>query len=116
MKEIKAYVNRTRVNSLVKRLQAEGAPGITVVEVHPVGHGFEPAAFELDSTHRDVLRLRAHRIVKLEVVCCASEVNTLLQIIKTEARTGSKGDGMIFVSDIAAAIRIRDGLVGRAAL
>ena len=37
MKEIKAYVQREQVNKAVEALQAAGAPGITIIEIHPVG-------------------------------------------------------------------------------
>lgn len=46
MKEIKAYIRRSRVNAVVNKLQDAGAPGITIVEVHPVGYGYEPNYFE----------------------------------------------------------------------
>ena len=49
MKEIKAYVRRSEVNKIVAELQKADAPGITIVEVHPVGYGYEPNYFELDS-------------------------------------------------------------------
>ena len=43
MKELKAYINR----EAVRRLQAAGAPGISMVEIHPVGYGYEPNYFEI---------------------------------------------------------------------
>lgn len=46
MKEIKAYIRRSNVNQVVERLQESGAPGITIVEIHPVGYGYEPNYFE----------------------------------------------------------------------
>jgi len=48
MKEIKAYVRRSLINALVDRLTEAGAPGITIVEIHPVGYGYEPKYFEWD--------------------------------------------------------------------
>lgn len=47
MKE--AYIRRERVNRVVKVLEEAGAPGITIVEVHPVGYGYEPNYFESES-------------------------------------------------------------------
>ncbi len=41
MKEIKAYVQRDAVNSVVDELPKAGAPGITIVETHVVGYGYE---------------------------------------------------------------------------
>lgn len=47
MKEIKAYICRSRVNGVVENLQRAGAPGIGLVEIHPVGYGYEPNYFKL---------------------------------------------------------------------
>lgn len=46
MKEIKAYVRRRCLNKLVSALEEAGAPGITMVDIHPVGYGYEPNCFE----------------------------------------------------------------------
>ncbi len=53
MREIKAYIRRDRVNQTVEKLEEAGAPGITIVDVHPVGYGYEPNYFE--AHHVDVL-------------------------------------------------------------
>ena len=54
MKEIRAYVRTCRVKAAVNALQQAGAPGITVVEVHPVGYAYESNYFEPDLT--DVMK------------------------------------------------------------
>jgi nitrogen regulatory protein PII len=41
MKEIKAYIRTSHLEQTVATLKDKGAPGITVVTVHPVGYGFE---------------------------------------------------------------------------
>ena len=115
MKEIKAYVQRSRVNQVVDKLEQAGAPGITIVEIHPVGYGFEPNYFE-PQFEDAIKRYRHLAIVKIEVVCAARKVNRLARIIADECRTGEPGDGMIFISDVSAAIRIRDGATGERAL
>lgn len=112
MKEIKAYIRRSRVNATVSALNEAGAPGITVVEVHPVGYGYEPNYFE-PRFEQDVLkRYRYLEIVKLEVVCRERDLNKFLDVIEKECHTGGRGDGWIFVSKVTDAIRIRDGRRG----
>jgi hypothetical protein len=49
MKEIKAYIQRHLVNKVVEGLEQAGAPGITIVEIHPVGYGYEPNYFGFQS-------------------------------------------------------------------
>jgi nitrogen regulatory protein PII len=115
MKEIKAYIQRDCVNRAVGELQKVGAPGITIVEVHPVGYGYEPNYFEI--RFEDSLKRYSYlRIVKVEIVCCDHQVESLVQAIRKVCCTGEKGDGMIFVSDVSKAMRIRDSACDEKAL
>lgn len=108
MKEIKAYIQRDCVNRTVDELQRAGAPGITIVEIHPVGYGYEPNYFS--TRFEDAfMRYNYLRIVRLEVVCADREAERLVQVIRKACCTGEKGDGMIFVSGVSKAVRIRDG-------
>lgn len=115
MKEIKAYIQRCSVNEAVNELEAAGAPGITVVEVHPVGYGYKPNYFE---THfEDALKRYSYmQIVKVEVVCADRDVDRLVGVLERVCRTGSQGDGWIFLTDVDKGVRIRDGASGEAPL
>ena len=55
-------------------------------------------------------------IVKVEIVCAERDVERLTAAIREENTNGSPGDGWIFVSDVVAALRIRDGKEGEEAL
>lgn len=111
MKEIKAYVRRSRVNQVVEALRQAGVPGITVVEVHPVGYGYEPKYFTPPFGQR-LTPVEPLEIVKLEVVCADQDVEQFLHALAEAGRTGDKGDGLIVVTDVERAIRIRDGTSG----
>lgn len=115
MKEIKAYIQRHLVNQVVEGLERAGAPGITIVEIHPVGYGYEPNyfGFQNDDTFK---RYSYLSIVKLEVVCTDRDLERFVQVIEDVCRTGGKGDGRIFVTDVVCAVRIRDGARGQGAL
>ena len=115
MKEIKAYVRRDEVDEVIERLQAAGAPGVSVIEIHPIGYGYEPSGFE-PYTARPVQRYRYLAIAKLEIMCADHQLGGLLDVIQASCRTGAPGDGMIFVSEVTDAIRIRDGMRGEEAL
>ena len=115
MKEIKAYIRRDEINEVVEKLQAAGAPGVSVIEIHPVGYGYEANRFEPHAA-RLVDRYRHLAIVKLEIMCGDDQVDTLLEIVQSSCRTGNSGDGMLFVSDVVDAVRIRDGARGELAL
>lgn len=108
MKEIKAYVRRCCVNKIVAELEKAGAPGITIVEIHPVGYGYEPNYFE--PRFEDAIRRYGYlAIVKIEVVCADKDLDRLVGVIEKEGRSGGLGDGMIFVADVCQAVRIRNG-------
>lgn len=115
MKEIKAYIRRDEINEVVENLQRAGAPGVSVIEIHPVGYGYEANPFE---PHRARLidRYRHLAIVKLEIMCSDHQVEALLRVIQSICCTHNPGDGMIFVSEVVDAVRIRDGARGERAL
>jgi nitrogen regulatory protein P-II 1 len=54
--------------------------------------------------------------IKLEMVVPSSRVEDVTRALAAAARSGSIGDGKIFVSDVAEAIRIRNDERGDAAL
>ena len=54
--------------------------------------------------------------VKLEIIVADDMLDTALEAIKSAAHTGRIGDGKIFVSDVAEAIRIRTGETGDEAI
>ena len=115
MKEIKAYIQRYRINKVVDALEKAGAPGITIVEIHPVGYGYDPNYFEqqFDDAFK---RYNNVSVVKLEVVCHDQDLEGLIRTIQDAACTGGRGDGRIFVSEVIDAIRIRDAARGQEAL
>jgi len=115
MKEIKAYVRRDEVDQVVEKLEGAGAPGVSIIGIHPIGYGYEPNAFQPLNAGL-VLRYHHLAIVKLEIFCGDNQLEPLLKVIRDYCCTGNPGDGMIFVSEVAEAIRIRDGVRGDSAL
>ena len=55
-------------------------------------------------------------IVKLEIVCVDADLEKLTQVIQRESHTGQRGDGMIFMTDVTDAVRIRTGARGEKSL
>jgi nitrogen regulatory protein P-II 1 len=108
MKLIKAFVRTTRVDEVVRALEDAGAPGITISRVHGVGYGYEPLLFTLaPSEYHKTLE-----VSKIEVVCCAPEADCLIETVAKAARTGVEGDGIVFVTPVERAIKIRTGVEG----
>ncbi len=113
MKEIKAYIRTNALAETVAALEEAGAPGITVVTVHPVGYGFEPNYFTPE--YEGPLKM-FDAITKLEIVCNDEDADRLVEVISGHSYSGAPGDGMIFVSSVERAVRIRTGEQGQAVL
>lgn len=112
MKEIKLYLRKERVDSVVDALRKAGIRHMTITHVQTVGSLTDPEhvriSFETGTTYTE------H--AKLEFVCSEPDVDKLIQVIEATARTGDRGDGIIFVSPVDRAVKIRTGVEGRAAL
>lgn len=109
MKEIKAYIRTSILDQTIKTLQEKGAPGITVIAVHPVGYGFDSCRFTL----RDVeVTKRYYEITKIELVCDDEDLDKFVNAILDCAHTGTSGDGLIFVSEVTEVVKIRNRLRG----
>lgn len=112
IKELKAFVRTDRLDQVVCALEDAGAPGITVSQVHGVGYGYEPFLFTLAPSEL----AKIPRVAKVEVVCTEEMVEALRQTIIDAARTGEPGDGIIFVTPVEEATKIRTGEEGAACL
>ena len=105
MKEIEASIRFTKVDDVIRALREAGAPGITVCRVHGVGSGHEPFLFTLAPSELK----KTPEVAKVEVVCeddCADEA---VEVITGAARTGDPGDGIVFVTPVERAVKIRTG-------
>jgi nitrogen regulatory protein P-II 1 len=106
MKKIEAIIKPFKLEDVKDALVAAGIEGMTVSEVK--GYGRQQGHSELYRGAEYVVEFIPK--VKLEIVVSTDEyLNTALDIIKEEAKTGKIGDGKIFVSDISKTIRIRTG-------
>ena len=105
MKLVKAFVRTSRAIDVVQALEQVGAPGISVSRVHGVGYGYDPRMFTSGSSEINA----APEVAKLEVVCHDDEADSLIDAIVAAARTGSPGDGIVFVTAVERAVRIRTG-------
>ena len=112
MKKIEAIIQPQKLESVKTALIAIGVDGITVSEVR--GHGRQQG-------HKEVYRGMEYNVdllpkLKVEVVIQSPRVNEVIGAIMTAAKTGSIGDGKIFVSEVLDAVRIRNDDRGEAAL
>ena len=112
MKKIEAIIKPFKLDEVKEALQAIGLQGMTVLEAK--GFGRQKGHTELYRGAEYVVDFLPK--LKLELVVADDQVEPALEAIQTAAKTGKIGDGKIFVSDLAQAIRIRTGETGDAAL
>lgn len=112
MKKIEAIIKPFKLDEVKEALQAIGLQGMTVLEAK--GFGRQKGHTELYRGAEYVVDFLPK--LKLELVIADDQVEAALEAIQTAAKTGKIGDGKIFVSDVAQAIRIRTGETGDAAL
>jgi len=111
MKKIEAILRPSALRSVLDALKNAGYPGVTVTEVQ--GHGKQKGITE--SYRGQTVEGLLPKLVITVVVSDAKVKKTVSQIVAS-ARTGKIGDGKIFVSTVATAIRIRTGESGEKAL
>jgi nitrogen regulatory protein P-II 1 len=112
MKKIEAIIKPFKLDDLKDRLRQVGAQGMTVSEVRGFGR---------TGGKKEVYRGSAYVVdfipkVRIQIVVDDDMVHPIVEAILDTARTGEIGDGKIFVTDVADAIRIRTGERGRDAL
>ena len=105
VKKIEAIIKPFKLDEVKDALHEVGVSGITVTEAK--GFGRQKGHTELYRGAEYVVDFLPK--VKLEVIVPDTLAEQTLEAIANAAQTGRIGDGKIFVSDIATAIRIRTG-------
>ena len=112
MKLIMAIIKPHRLEQVRDALTEVGVQGLTVSEVR--GYGRQRG-------HTEIYRGAEYQIsfvpkVKIEIAVDDGLVDKSVEAIMNAARTGSIGDGKVFVYPLERAIRIRTGEEGKEAL
>ncbi len=112
MKMIVAYVRHEAFDPIRQELLDAGFPSLTITEVK--GSGRQKGLTEHYRGSAIALNLRPK--VKLECVVESHDAKVVMETILRHARTGSVGDGKIFVLPVEDAVRIRTGESGEKVL
>jgi nitrogen regulatory protein PII len=105
MKLISCIIRPYKLDEVRDALTGAGVSGITVSEVR--GFGRQKGHTELYRGAEYVVDFLPK--LKLEVVVDDSLLDGVLEAVQQAAKTGSVGDGKIFISTIDQVIRIRTG-------
>jgi len=112
MKKIEAVIRHYKLEDVKNALTAAGVQGMTVTEVRGFGR---------QRGHKEMYRGAEYTVdflpkVKIEVIVAEGALQEAVDTIVRVARTGQIGDGKIFITDLAAVIRIRTGETGEEAM
>lgn len=112
MIKIEAVIRHHKLDEIKNLLVGQGFHGMTVTEVRGFGRQkgqketYRGAEYKIDFVPK----------LKLEIVVPSDERDAVISAVLKAAQTGQIGDGKIFITPIADAIRIRTGEAGAAAL
>jgi nitrogen regulatory protein P-II 1 len=112
MKLVTAIVKPFKLDDVKDALKDVGVQGMTVTESRGFGR---------QRGHTEVYRGAEYQIdfvpkVQLEVLCDETLVDRVVQAIMDSARTGTIGDGKIWVTPVEGVHRIRTGETGGEAI
>jgi len=105
MKKVEVIIKPFKLDDVKEALGSVGVQGMTVTEVKGFGR---------QKGHKEIYRGAEYLVdllpkIKVEMVVKAEIVDQVIEKVITSARTGSIGDGKIFVSPVDTVVRIRTG-------
>lgn len=112
MKKIEAIIKPFKLEEVKEALNEVGIQGMTITEVK--GFGRQKGQTEVYRGAEYVVEFLPK--VKIEIVAGDQLVSKVIDTILRSAKTGSIGDGKIFVSDLSDVVRIRTGEKGDGAV
>lgn len=109
MKKIEAVIRSSVLHEIQTELVEEGIPTFSVYQVQITG---------IHKGHEGWRNKTSDFVpkVKIEILCTDKDEEKITNIIQETARTGEKGDGVIFSYDISKLVKIRTGEMDVAAL
>jgi nitrogen regulatory protein PII len=112
MKLVVAYIRHEAFEPIRQELLELGFPSLSITEVKGSGRQKGVTEQYRGSSVTNYLRPK----VKIECVVASGDVQTIVDSILRHARTGSIGDGKVFVLPVEQAYRIRTGESGEETL
>ncbi|MDZ7660489.1 P-II family nitrogen regulator [Fodinibius sp.] len=108
MKLLKVLIRPILLEEISKELRHHGVCCMTVYHGEGTGKYIDPTkehgSLDFPAMHAEV--------VKIEIATHDEDAEKVADIIQKRASTGSEGDGIIFISTIEEAVRIKDGTRG----
>ena len=112
MKIVSAIIRPEKLEAVTTALDKQHIAGMTVTDVR----GFGRQKGQVEHYRGGTYTIRFVPKVRLDLVIQDEDVAKVMSTITEAARSGSVGDGKIFVLDVPNALRIRTGEKGTSAL
>ena len=109
---VTAIIKPFKLEEVKDALRGAGLLGLTVSEVQ--GYGRQGGKSETFRGSEYTIEFVPK--VKIEVLCESTEVEKVVDLIATAAKTGKIGDGKIWSYDLDTVVRIRTGETGEDAI
>jgi len=105
MKKVEVIIKPFKLDDVKEALSSIGVQGMTVTEVKGFGR---------QKGHKEIYRGAEYLVdflpkIKIEMVVSSEMVDQVLEKIIAAARTGTIGDGKIFIAPVETVVRIRTG-------
>lgn len=110
--EVRAVVRLQMLERLVRALKEAGVPRLTVTRVHAIGAGVDSAEARLSLDEGSEYVDKAI----VQFVCVGERSQMYVELLCQAARTGRRGDGIVYVQPVLAVTKIRTGVEGVPAL
>jgi nitrogen regulatory protein P-II 1 len=112
MHVVTAIIKAHQLEPVTEALKSLDVNGMTIADVQGFGR---------QRGHTEVYRGSEYKVdflpkVRIDVLCDTADADKLADVIAENARTGKIGDGKIWITEVARAIRIRTGEAGEDAL
>lgn len=110
--EVRAIVRIEMLDRVIHMLKDAGVPRLTVTRVHAIGVGVDPSAARLSVAEGSEYADKA----LVQFVCGGERCQMFSELICRAARTGRRGDGIVYVVPVGDVTKIRTGATGPEAL
>jgi len=105
MKKIEVIIKPFKLDDVKEALSSVGVQGMTVTEVKGFGR---------QKGHKEIYRGAEYLVdflpkIKIEMVVVSELADQVIEKVISAARTGTIGDGKIFMTSVETVVRIRTG-------
>ena len=109
---VTAIIKPFKIEEVKEALRAAGVLGLTISEVQ----GFGRQGGKSETFRGSEYKVEFVPKVKLEILIESSQVDKIMDLVSTAARTGKIGDGKVWAVDLDRLVRVRTGEIGDDAL